>query len=323
MRMEEKSVIPMRMTSTAWWPWTRRLLSLAFFAIVAWLLFSHARTVDWSEVLASVRQRPPGSLLIAASLAACSYALYSCFDLLGRHATGHRLAVPQVMIINFISYAFNLNLGALIGGVAFRYRLYSRFGLATETVTRVLMLSMLTNWTGYLLLAGPAFLLSPIPLPDDWKLGTTGMRVLGGLLCLVTISYIALCAFSSRRHWTIKGHDISLPTLPVALLQLAMSSLNWLLIAGAIYYLFDQKLAFPLVLSVLLIAAIAGVITHVPAGLGVLEAVFMALLSDRLPTHDILATLLTYRALYYIAPLIVATLLYLGIEAVKRHKMTQ
>ena len=32
------------------------------------------------------------------------------------------------MTVTFVSYVFNLNLGSLVGGVAFRYRLYSRLG---------------------------------------------------------------------------------------------------------------------------------------------------------------------------------------------------
>jgi uncharacterized membrane protein YbhN (UPF0104 family) len=48
--------------------------------------------------------------------------------------------------------------------------------------------------------------------------------------------------------------------------------------AAVIFTLLPSKLDYPLVLGVLLISAIAGVITHIPAGLGVLEAVFVALL---------------------------------------------
>ena len=52
--------------------------------------------------------------------------------------------------------------------------------------------------------------------------------------------------------------------------------------------------------------AIAGVITHVPAGLGVLEAVFIALLSHQLGRNELLAALILYRFLYYLAPLLLA-----------------
>jgi glycosyltransferase 2 family protein len=104
----------------------------------------------------------------------------------------------------------------------------------------------------------------------------------------------------------------------MALLQLAMSCANWMLMAGAVYILLQGKIDYPAVLSVLLIAAVAGVITHVPAGLGVLEAVFIALLSHKLPEATLLGALLGYRALYYIAPLLVAALLYLTVEVKAR-----
>ncbi|MEO7937989.1 MAG: UPF0104 family protein, partial [Burkholderiaceae bacterium] len=57
-------------------------------------------------------------------------------------------------------------------------------------------------------------------------------------------------------------------------------------------------------------AAIAGVVIHVPAGLGVIEAVFVALLVSRMPQSEILAAMLTYRALYYLGPLLLALVGY-------------
>lgn len=307
------------MRTKRWWPWAKRLLNILFFAAVAYLLATLARKVEWEEVFLTIRRRPVEGLLLAALLAGASHALYSCFDLIGRHVTGHGLKVRQVMAVGFISYAFNLNLGALIGGFAFRYRLYSRFGLGAEVVTRVLALSVLTNWLGYLLLAGLVFWWSPIPLPPDWKLDTFGLRLLGFVLFAAAVAYVLLCATTRRRNWSIRGHVLTLPSGRLALLQLVISSVNWLLIAGVVYTLMGQKVAYPVVLGVLLVAAIAGVITHLPAGVGVIEAVFVALLSHQVPASEILASLLIYRAIYYLAPLVVATLGYILLEArVKR-----
>jgi uncharacterized membrane protein YbhN (UPF0104 family) len=302
-------------TGRPWWPRTKRLLTFAFFALVAYFLVTQARTVQWNEVLATVRQRPLKDMLAAMALAAASYALYSCFDLIGRYYTQHKLAVRKVVTVNFISYAFNLNLGALVGGLAFRYRLYSRLGLDADVITRVVTMSMLTNWLGYMLLAGLAFWWWPLSPPPDWKLDAFSLRVLGFLLVAATAAYISMCALARRRSWTIRGHELTLPSLRLATLQLAMSTLNWSLIAGTVYMLLGQKIPYPVVLEVMLVAAIAGVITHVPAGLGVLEAVFIALLSHLVPKYELLAALLTYRAIYYLAPLVVAALIYLVIEA--------
>lgn len=302
------------LTSKPWWPWLKRGGSLVFFALVAYLLFTQARTVEWDEVIDTVQRRPLQDIFIACAFGAASYALYSCFDLIGRYTTGHGLAVPKVMFVNFVSYAFNLNLGSLVGGVAFRYRLYSRLGLDAAVTTRVVIMSMLTNWLGYVLLAGLVYLLQPPPLPPDWNLDTLGLRVVGGVLCIVILAYLLCCALSRKRTWTIKGHEFTLPSLRLTALQLLMSSANWLLITSVIYFLLGQKIAFLTVLSVMLVAAIAGVITHVPAGLGVLETVFVALLSGQVPKSELLAALITYRAIYYLMPLAVAALAYLVME---------
>ena len=297
-----------------WWPWLKRLLSLVFFGLVAWLLVSQARAVEWSQVFLSLRAYPPSALLVAVALAIASLGLYSSFDLLGRRYTGHTLSVPRVMTVTFISYVFNLNLGSLIGGVAFRYRLYSRLGLATGVITRILSLSMLTNWIGYLLLAGLVFSLQPPTLPLGWKIDAAQLRLLGLLLVGLALAYLGLCAFSRQRSLVLRGHTIELPSARLAGLQLLLGASNWLLMSGLIYGLLLQRIAFPLVVSALLLAAVAGVITHVPAGLGVLEAVFVALLSPLLPIHALLAALLAYRVIYYLAPLVLATGVYLLLE---------
>lgn len=302
-------------TSRSWRRWTLRLLKIGFFLVVAYLLVSQARLIEWDRVMAAIRQRHAQELLTASVFAAASYLLYCCFDLLGRYATGHTLSVRQVISITFISYAFNLNLGALIGGVAFRYRLYSRFGLGNEVITHVAGMSMLTNWLGYLLLGGLVFWWQPPSPPQGWKLDAGGMRELGIAMFAAAVGYLLLCTFARQRTWTIRGHDLTLPSLRLAVLQLAISCLNWLLIASVVYTLLQQKIAFPTVVGVLLVGAIAGVITHVPAGLGVLEAVFVALLSSQMPRHELLAALVIYRFIYYLFPLMVAVFLYLFLEA--------
>ena len=297
-----------------WWPWAKRIAAWLFFAIVIFLIVRQARNIDWSDVLDSVRAIPLPMLLSALFLAVCSHALYSTYDLLGRHMTGHTLATGTVMGVTFISYAFNLNLGSLVGGVAFRYRLYSRLGLGNNTITRVLGFSMLTNWFGYLVVAGAAFCFWPMDLPPDWRIDGSGLRLLGAALLLVGVAYLALCAIAREHTWRIRDHELDTPSLRFALLQLAMSFANWCLIGGVIWCLLQQQLAYPTVLAVFLVAAVAGVITHVPGGLGVLEAVFIALLSHRVPQEKLLGALLAYRAIYYLLPLIVASLFYVVTE---------
>lgn len=303
-----------RNSGKVWWSWLKRTLALLFFAGVAWLVFEQAQGIDWREVGSTLRGYPRASLLGAAALAATSLLLYSCFDLLGRHYTGHRLRAPRVMLVTFTSYVLNLNLGSLVGGVALRYRLYSRLGLRLGVITRVITISMLTNWMGYLMLGGFVFSFFTPGLPPTWKISSSGLQILGFALLGAGTAYLALCAFSPRRRFMLRGHALALPSGRLALLQVCLGALNWMIMGGVVFVLLQQTIAYPAVLSVLLVAAVAGVITHVPAGLGVLEAVFVALLSHQLPQHELLAALVAYRVIYYLAPLLLAALALLLME---------
>ncbi|HEU4621570.1 MAG TPA: lysylphosphatidylglycerol synthase domain-containing protein [Burkholderiaceae bacterium] len=282
------------------------------------LVASHARSVDWSGVGQAIQRLPHGTLALAASAAVIVHLIYSTYDLIGRAYVGHRLTVPRTMAITFVSYAFNLNFGSLVGGIAFRYRLYSRFGVTTPEVTRILMLSLATNWLGYLLLAGVVFASRLVEIPPHWRLGPAALQSVGvGLLILVAV-YIGLCGWSRHRTVRVRDHAFELPRLPVAALQLVASCTSWLTIAAMIFVLLNgaspAHVSFPTVLGVLLISAVAGVLTHVPAALGVLEAVFITLLGQHIAHADVLAALFAYRAVYYLAPLGFAIVVYVFLE---------
>ena len=307
-------------SATPWWPWLKRIGSALFFVAVLALLLSQARHIDWQKVLASLKDYPVTAAWDAVLLAAASFFLYSCFDLLGRRYTGHKLGVGAVMATTFVSYAFNLNLGSLVGSIAIRYRLYSQLGLQTGVITRILTLSMLTNWMGYLLLAGLLFSLQPPALPDSWKIEGGQLRVIGFSLLAVALAYLALCSFMRQRRLQIRGHEIDLPPGPLAALQLLLGAGNWLIMSGILFVLLQHRVEFSLVASALLLAAIAGVITHIPANLGVLEAVFVAMLSHRMPQHEVLAAIVAYRLVYYLGPLVIATLGYLILESTAKNR---
>ncbi|RYF82632.1 MAG: UPF0104 family protein [Comamonadaceae bacterium] len=306
-----------------WWPWAKRIAVVGFLIFVAVLLVVQARAVEWGEVFTAMRAYPWSVLAGAAALAALSHVIYATFDLIGRHYTGHRLPAATVMAITFVSYAFNLNMGTLVGAVGMRVRLYTRLGLDGATVTRIVGSSMLTNWLGYTLLAGLAFALWPPALPEGWHLGTAAMRAMGAGMALLAVAYVLMCAFSTRREWTVRGQQIELPSVRVAFLQLALSCANWSVMGAALYVLLQSQSAvsYPMALSVLLIGAVAGLLSRVPAGLGVLESVVVALLmgTEGSPSRNaLLAAVLCYRAVYYWIPLAVAALLYLGMEASAR-----
>jgi hypothetical protein len=202
-------------------------------------------------------------------LAAISHLIYSLLDLVGRHYTGHTPVKRKVMQVSFTSYAFNLNLGSLVGGIGFRYRLYSKLGLRPGQITRIVTMSMITNWIGYILLAGVVFSFFPLQLPPNWHMGNHGLQYIGAVLVAISAAYLIACWRMGDHVWTVRGHELYLPPPRMAMLQMAISCINWCLMAAIIWVLLQQKIAYTDVLTVLLVGAIAGVVLHVPAGLGV------------------------------------------------------
>ena len=298
------------------WRLAKKLLTWLFFIAVIVLLVVYAKKVDWEEVWKVIRDYNRVALLSAVGLVVVSYLIYGCYDLLARSYCGHKLAKRQVMLVSFICYAFNLTLSTWVGGIGMRYRLYSRLGLPGSTITRIFSLSITTNWLGYILLAGVIFTAGVVELPDHWYVDQTTLRILGiGLLMIIAV-YLWFCAFAKHRHMTIKGQKLVLPSWKFALTQMLISSVNWMVMGAIIWLLLGQSVNYFFVLGVLLVSSIAGVIVHIPAGIGVLEAVFIALLAgEHTSKGTIIAALLAYRVLYYFIPLLLALICYLLLES--------
>lgn len=300
------------------WRKLARWGGMAFTVVVLGLLVHVARSVDWGEVWFALQRYERGTLLGAAAFVAASFAVYSSFDVLARRYAGHNLGAGRTALIGFISYAFNLSLGNVIGGVGVRVRLYSRLGLDGPTISRVLAFAVATNWLGYVLLTGALFATRSARVPPGWPLSDVALAGIGALGVLAALAYVAWCALARKRSWMVRGHAVELPDARLAATQLLASALNWSLMGAAVWVLLHGEVRYLSVLSVLMLGAVAGVLMRVPAGLGVLEGVFIALLGHRVPHNELLAALLAYRALYYLAPLLVAALLYARQEAVAK-----
>ncbi|MDR0184862.1 lysylphosphatidylglycerol synthase domain-containing protein [Lysobacter arvi] len=302
------------------WRRIRRIGFYVFLALVAFLLVRYARSVEWAEVGRTLAGYGAGTLATAAGLTVASYLLYSAYDLAARRYARHELSTPKVMGISMLAYAFSLNVGALFGGAGFRYRIYSHAGLGLGTISRIVGFAIGTNWMGYLLLAGALFVSGRVHPPPGWPVTGERLPWLGAAMLAAVVVYLVACRLTRGRVLHVRGHHFRLPSLPLALLQLALAATNWALMAALMFVLMPSGVAYPAVLGALLVSAVAAAIAHVPAGFGVLEAVFIALLGHQVPQPQLLAALLAYRACYYLGPLMLAVAGYAAFEARRRKR---
>lgn len=297
------------------WGWITRILTGLMVAAAVVLLFNLARKLDWMQVLRSAGEIGTPTIAAAMGIAVLGHLVYTTFDLLAKRYAPTPLRAWQIMGIAAISYAMNLNLGVLVGGVAVRLRLYHQLGVRASTAGRVVAFATLTNWIGYGWLAGALFMADAMPLPGAWDVGRTVIQLTGLAMVAGVVVYLGLCAFSRRRVWTVRGQRFELPPVGQAFAQCGLAAVSWILMGGVIYILLGGEIAYASVLGILLFCSIAALIAHIPGGLGVNEAIFVGALSGTLPAHQVLAAVLMYRILYCVVPLALAVPAYLLIEA--------
>lgn len=300
----------------AHWSGIQRTVGLLFLGLVAVLVVVAAIQVKWDEVFSAMGSVSVWRLCLGASLTLAGYAAYACFDLIGRWMTRHGLAVWRTMLTAAICYAFTLGLGSLVGGLGLRLRLYTRQGVSAADAGHVFGMSVITNWTGYVLIAGTVFTFGDLQPLSEWGLSAGALHAAGAIMLAAGAAYLLLCIFSRHRSWTLAGHQVALPPWWLALIQVTVAMLNWALMGAVLYVVLSTQSSYGLVLATVLLSAVAGLIIRVPGGVGVLEAIAVAwLAADGMDQSAALAGVLIFRALYYLLPLFVAGLGYLSLEA--------
>jgi len=284
------------------------LLSLLFFALALWLLHRELRDFRYHDVIRYLEALPLGHVLLALAFTAGSYLALTGYDALAFRYIGRHLAYGKVALASFTGYAFSNSLGMpLLTGTPLRVRLYSGWGLTALEIARVMLFSYMTFWLGFLGLAGTAFVLDPLAVPPSLRLGVATARPFGVAFLALVATYLIACA-ARRRPVLLKGMELALPRFPIALAQTAISTLDWSLAAAVLYSLLPRSWDLPFLsfLAVFLFAQVAGLLSQVPAGLGVFETTVVLLLPAALPRPQLLAAMVAFRGIYYFLPLLAA-----------------
>jgi phosphatidylglycerol lysyltransferase len=222
----------------------------------------------------------------------------------------------------FIAYALSntVGLGVLTGG-AVRLRLYGAAGVEAGAISRAIAFNAAAFMLGISVVGAAALLWGAPSVAPALKLPALVLQLGAGLVLAAATVLIVLCR-DGRERRLFGRFKLRLPSASLALQQLLFSAVDIAATAAVLWVLLPAgAVDFPAFMGFFAIAIVLGVLSHVPGGLGVFEAIMLVALRERVPAEVLAAALVLYRLIYYVLPLLLALAL-LVMHEVRRGTMT-
>jgi glycosyltransferase 2 family protein len=285
-------------------------ISLLILGLAAFTLYQVLRDIDVGKVVAALEAQSGRQILTAGALVVAGYIALAFYDVFALRTIDRRNVPFQVAAFaSFTSYTIGHTLGvATLTGSVVRHRIYSVWGLNAIDIAKIAFVTGMTFCLGATFVLGGAMSYAPaaagavdgLPL---WLNRLIGLSALSSIACYL-IWIMPKRRVVGRANWRIV-----LPNLRFTLVQIAIGTADLSLITLAMYALLSANpiVGFPTVLVIFLTATLLGAISHAPGGLGVIEAAMLIGL-PQFPREELLATLLTFRVLYFVIPLVFAAL---------------
>jgi glycosyltransferase 2 family protein len=295
------------------------LVWLSIAAVAVWVLAQRLGEIDFDEVLRDLGAVPM-PIVIAALL--CSAGVYTTVGLYEgiavRLASGRNLrrqAFRTAVIANPLGRAIGV---AMVSGGALRYRMYAPEGLSIREVGAIILLVAMPYVFGVGWLIDVSLLLHLEDAGRAFQLPVAVVAVFGVLGLAKDVGWLAFVS-SRKKPITIRGQSIRLPSLRDALVQIGFGLVQISLMTTILYLFLPPELnmTWPAFVAIYCLSFVAGQISNVPAGLGVLEAALFLML-PHVPPGKLVGAVLAYRAVYELIPLGAALLLLLIYETTNK-----
>jgi phosphatidylglycerol lysyltransferase len=293
------------------WRWIGPIAALAVFGGVAYVLHREIANLHIRDIFHELRSIPASDIAAALMFTALSYWILSCFDFLALRYLRKTIPYARMVFTSFIAYAFGHNLGlAAFTGAAIRLRLYASAGLTAIDVVTVQGFCSLTSGIGLAMLGGLSLLLEPEQLHSAVHLPLWWTRIVGAALFGLVVAY-AVCSIFVRRPLEVRGWQLRIPRPSISFPQIALGLLDLGLASTVLYVLLPDQanISYLAFLGAYAAAVTAGIVSHVPGGIGVFETVII-LAIPQVPPGALLGSMLVYRGVYYLVPLAVSALLF-------------
>lgn len=294
-------------------PWERvkaalpYLLTATLFAAGAYALHRLLAPTNFRDVMAQVRATPPATIAMALAATFGAYAALVGYDWSALRYLGKRLPLPTIALGSFLGYAFANTIGlSAVSGAAVRYRIYSSLGLTGYDIAAIATFVSLAYGFGASIIGLAAVAVHPEALDSVVALDHTAIRILAVTALLVTIAALAWLA-RRRIGVTVKGVRITAPSPAIMTGQLLFTAIDLVLAATALWVLLPpSSLGLLSFVAIFAAAMMAGIMSHVPGGVGVFETVVIAALPAEVAVDKAAAALLLFRLVYYVVPFVLA-----------------
>lgn len=284
--------------------------------LAAWVLADRLQSIDFHDVMQQLLALPPTSMLVGLACSVGVYTLVGIYEGIAvRIATGRRMyatAFRTAIIANPIGRAIGM---ALVSGGALRYRMYAASGLSAREVATVVVIASMPYFFSVGWLIDLSLLFNAGRAAQALRLSVGLVLLLGAIGLAKDIGWLTF-VIARRKPVMIGGQATPIPTLRDTSLQLAIG-LTQISLMTAMLYLFmppELNMSWPAFIAIYCIAFVAGQLSNVPAGLGVLEAALLLML-PHVPPAKLLGAVLAYRAVFEILPLLVALTLFVTFES--------
>ncbi|MDQ7746178.1 bifunctional lysylphosphatidylglycerol flippase/synthetase MprF [Hydrogenophaga pseudoflava] len=297
---------------TRWRFWLRLGVGLLLFALVAEAVLRVLSGFSYGAVMAAAKDTPAWDLLAAVAATALSFLALTFYDRSALQYAGARLPYRVVAQTSFIAYALSntVGLGVFTGG-AVRLRLYGAAGLEAGQISRAIAFNALGFTVGIAVVGAAALVWGAESVASLLRAPPELLRAAGVAALLVTAAALGACRRGGR--WSFRGWTFRLPSASLAGQQLLISALDVVAAAAVLWVLLPAgAVGFPAFVGFYSLAIAVGVISHVPGGLGVFEAVLLLALGQQVPADRLVGALVLYRVIYHLLPLALALLLLVG-----------
>ena len=289
--------------------WLRRIVgpayALAVCALVLLLVHALSRGMTYGAMVAALRNTPAKLIWISILCTALSYAAVIASDECALAYSGVRVPRSALLLASFCGSALGNIAGfGSLKGASVRSRVYGALGVDAESIRRAAVFLDVGYGLGLAVFFGVCALFGRL-----WPERSASLIIVraGGATVLGAASIVIFVLMRRRRALALRGLALPSPSRGSTLIQLGLTSAELAASAGALWFLLPPSTFNFLGFAAVFAAACAlGVMSRVPGGIGIFDAVVFLILRDKVPPAQLVAAILAYRGVYFLLPLMIA-----------------